>query len=82
MFEYHLHGLQDRDGHYTYTATTHDFIQVCADIAKCYSPGILGEFVSELFTEHSDKLDFLRVTDWNFDFDWGTEEKIQLRKVA
>jgi hypothetical protein len=83
MFEYWLHGVGDESCPYIYTSTTHDFLQVCADIAKHYSPGILGEFVAGLFEEHSDKLDFIRVVnDWNFEFDWGTKQKITLRKVA
>jgi hypothetical protein len=89
MFEYWLFGLRDPNGYdsapYVHTATTHDFLQVCADIAKHYGPDVAGLFVTDMLRQHEDKLDFIRVVDdWNFELTFSETDprKIILRKVA
>ena len=81
MFEYWFHGLDDGHGTFTHHGTTHDFLEVCSRIAQLYSPGIASEFVGQLLEDNISKLDFLRVIDWKFEFDWGTEQKIVLHKL-
>lgn len=64
MFEY---WFMSAEGDVTFTGTTHDFLEVCCQLAKRFSESLAGEFLSEMLTEHGDKLEFLRVIDWKFD---------------
>jgi hypothetical protein len=90
MFEFWFHGLDDGDGPFIHHGTTHDFLEVCCQIAQCYDFKIAGEFVRSVLTEHAKELSFLRVVDWKIDYtvdvndDIGLERKIVLhkRKVA
>lgn len=88
MYEYTFTGGNMHD---TYFATTYDFIQFCADVTKHFDSKTAGAFIQSLFAAHHDKLDFIRVTDWNFKIEWqdnqvGPEpwvtKSIKLRKVA
>lgn len=83
MYEYHLHGVEDGDGPpFTFTGITSDFLEVCCQIVRCYDELIAGYFITALFEEHGDKLDFLRITDWNFKYEVdGTEKRIILNKT-
>ncbi|WP_190221203.1 hypothetical protein [Streptomyces griseosporeus] len=71
---------------------TADFLELCCQIAKCFSTEIAGRFVQALLDKHNDKLDFLRIdAGWNFEGEFAefpTPEssfiikRIELRKVA
>jgi hypothetical protein len=65
MFEYWFHKNEE-----VHHFTTNDFLQFCSDMTKHYSVLGLGEVMIALFSEQADKLDFLRVTDWNFEYSW------------
>lgn len=75
MFEYWFHGVKDpqdpeHSEPFDFHGTTYDFIEIICQIAKFYSSEIAGIFVTELLNGHADELDFLRVIDWKFEFDF------------
>lgn len=90
MFEYWFYGHDNLNPELVHNGSTNDWLQFCADVAKAYSSHVLGEFVNALFAEHRDKLDFIRIGDWNFEYniDHPHEEfkrngrAIILKKVA
>lgn len=75
MFEYWFLGLNDGDGDFSHHGTTHDFLEVCSQIAELISPKVCGAFVAELLNERKKELSFLRVTDWKFEGRFSTPTK-------
>jgi hypothetical protein len=70
VFEYTFHGLEDGEGTFTHTGTTSDFLEVCCQIARLYESQVAMFFVGQLLAAKEKELDFLRVTDWNFEWEW------------
>jgi hypothetical protein len=68
MFEFWFHGLDDGDGPFIHHGTTHDFLEVCCQIAQCYDPDAAGNVVENLMRKHDKELSFLRVTE--FELEW------------
>jgi hypothetical protein len=86
MFEYWFHGLEDSNGTYTHHGTTHDFLEVCSQIAQLIGPIVAGNFVAALLADREKELAFLRVVEWKFEFttkphEDEPEQKIILHKL-
>lgn len=94
MYEFWFHGVKDPQDPesvepFNFHGTTYDFLEFCCQMGRWYNPQVAGEFVSQLMSAKSDELDFLRITDWNFEVEFATvdspekmvHQKIELKKV-
>ena len=78
MFEYWFEGPN-----ITHHGTTHDFLEVCAQITEIIgNPQVTGDFVTALMEDRRQMLAFVRVVDWKFEyrFDNPSETTIKLHK--
>lgn len=69
MFEYWFHNGEGEIHH----GTTHDFLEVCCQIAQHFDFEVAGTVVREILTKRSKELSFLRVIEWNFEHKWEVE---------
>jgi hypothetical protein len=75
MYEYWFLGLTDEQGNCDETGTTYDFLQVVANVGGTFGPVIAGHFIAALVEAKLEQLNFLRVTDWKFEYRTGVGEQ-------
>lgn len=94
MFEFWFYGVKDPQDPeswepFNFHGTTYDFLEFCCQIARWYNAQVAGEFVSQLMSAKKDEIDFLRITDWNFEVEFADiispteaiQKKIVLHKI-
>ena len=70
MFEYWF------DTEEPFHGTTSDFLEVLCQIAEHFDSEVAGKFASGLMDDRREELTFLRVVEWNFEFNF--EDPVQL----
>ena len=65
----------------THEFSTTDFLQLCCDVGQTLGPFGAGNLVEKLLVEKARELEYLRVIDWNFEFEQH-ETTVTIRKVV
>lgn len=60
MFEFWFHSPAE-----SHHGTTHDFFEVCAQMAQFFNPEATGNFVADLLQAKVHELPYLRVAIWD-----------------